>query len=81
MDAVGRWIVVGGFLSVKTDQLGYFREFCEEVESIEAFSLEVKSEDWHNNPLSENSIRSEFECLFASKGQPICHALLRRGAI
>ncbi len=78
MTSVYKWLVEDGFLSVKTDQHNYFHEFCAEIEKIKGFELEYKTEDLVNSLYAEDNILTEFEQLFISKGDAICHALFRR---
>ncbi len=67
-----------GFISIKTDHAGYFREFLRTVEDHGTFIPERRTEDLYTSKHIEGNIPSEFENLFRKKCMPICYTRLIR---
>lgn len=65
-----------GELWFKTDEPSAWREFLSR--RPQALELLETGEDLHASPAAGDNIETEFERVFRAKGQPICHARVRR---
>lgn len=66
----------GALLEFKTDSAPLFEWSLQQIE-ISPYRTELVSFDWHSHSGSQGALRTQFESLFARRGQPIYYALLR----
>lgn len=60
-----------GFLSYKTDHANNFTKVHSSIANISGFSIRKFSSDLHRSEFGSDSVRTEFESLFISKGLPV----------
>jgi tRNA (guanine-N7-)-methyltransferase len=78
VDAMGRLLKVGGVLSYKTDHPDYFSSAVEVMRACPLITESRLTTNLAESPWGAESIPTEFECLFRSKGIPIQYALFER---
>lgn len=78
VDAMGRLLKVGGVLSYKTDHPDYFSSAIEVIRRCTLFVESRLTTNLAESAWGAESIPTEFECLFRSKGIPIQYALFER---
>ena len=64
-------LIVGGFLSYKTDHAEYFEETLECVRKMPSFSVRKLSRDLYSSEFISENVPTEFENLFKSQGLKI----------
>ena len=76
--AMGRLLKVGGVLSYKTDHPDYFSSAVEVMRACPLFVESRLTTNLAESPWGAESIPTEFECLFRSKGISIQYVLFER---
>jgi tRNA (guanine-N7-)-methyltransferase len=79
---VHRWLKEDGFFSHKSDHQSYFRDTTELLAdsfvSKGLFSIQFQTDDLHASEMVDQSVPTEFEMLFKSKGLPIYFIEIRK---
>ncbi len=64
-------LTVDGFIALKTDHEGYFKDALSLLDTVPYLTTEWSTHDLWASEHAENNIPTEFEMLFRSKGQPV----------